>query len=194
MFLALTATLMATQTRADIAGLAAGCVIALWLLGTKRTRIWAFAGLALLLVRCDVVDPTHPEVGLGQPGRFRDTFPGVDVGGRNAPDPAASLVRSWHGYDLQSLAGVEHPRLLAVSRDLSLPLRLHSDRRRTRPAHPGSVAMVRGGVPRLPVSPAAADPRAQPLCDRRSGRRARRLLSAIWFPPWCSIVWATIRW
>ena len=49
-FLALTATLMATQTRADIAGLAAGCVIALWLLGSKRTRIWAFAGLALLLV------------------------------------------------------------------------------------------------------------------------------------------------
>lgn len=49
-FLALTATLMATQTRADIAGLAVGCVIALWLLGAKRTRIWAFAGLALLLV------------------------------------------------------------------------------------------------------------------------------------------------
>ncbi len=34
-FLALTATLMATQTRADIAGLAAGCVVALWLLGSK---------------------------------------------------------------------------------------------------------------------------------------------------------------
>jgi O-antigen ligase len=49
-FLALTATLMATQTRADIAGLAAGCFVALWLLGSKRTRIWAFAGLALLLV------------------------------------------------------------------------------------------------------------------------------------------------
>ena len=37
-FLALTAALMATQTRADIAGLAAGCVVALWLLGRKRTR------------------------------------------------------------------------------------------------------------------------------------------------------------
>ena len=49
-FLALTATLMATQTRADIAGLAAGCVVALWLLGRKRTRIWAFAGLVLLLL------------------------------------------------------------------------------------------------------------------------------------------------
>ena len=49
-FLALTATLMATQTRADIAGLAAGCVIALWLLGQKQTRIWAFAGVVLLLL------------------------------------------------------------------------------------------------------------------------------------------------
>ncbi len=49
-FLALTATLMATQTRADIAGLAAGCVVALWLLGSKRTRIWASAGLVLLLL------------------------------------------------------------------------------------------------------------------------------------------------
>ncbi len=49
-FLALTATLMATQTRADIAGLAVGCVVALWLLGRKQTRIWAFAGLVLLLL------------------------------------------------------------------------------------------------------------------------------------------------
>jgi len=49
-FLALTATLMATQTRADIAGLAAGCVVALWLLGRKQTRIWAFAGLVLLVL------------------------------------------------------------------------------------------------------------------------------------------------
>ncbi len=49
-FLGLTAALMATQTRADIAGLAAGCVVALWLLGRKQTRIWAFAGLVLLLL------------------------------------------------------------------------------------------------------------------------------------------------
>ena len=49
-FLALTAALMATQTRADIAGLAAGCVIALWLLGRTRTRIWAFVGMVLLLL------------------------------------------------------------------------------------------------------------------------------------------------
>ncbi len=49
-FLALTATLMATQTRADIAGLAAGCVVALGLLGAKQTRIWALVGLVLLLL------------------------------------------------------------------------------------------------------------------------------------------------
>jgi hypothetical protein len=49
-FAAVTATLMATQTRADIAGLAAGCIVAIWFLGTKRTRVWAFAGLALLLL------------------------------------------------------------------------------------------------------------------------------------------------
>ncbi len=49
-FLGLTAALMATQTRADIAGLAAGCVITLWLLGRKRTRIWAFVSVVLLLL------------------------------------------------------------------------------------------------------------------------------------------------
>ncbi len=49
-FLALTATLMATQTRADIAGMAAGCVVAVWLLGSKRTRIWALAGLVLMVL------------------------------------------------------------------------------------------------------------------------------------------------
>jgi hypothetical protein len=49
-FLALTAALMATQTRADIAGLAAGCVVALWLLGRKQTRIWAFTGLVIILL------------------------------------------------------------------------------------------------------------------------------------------------
>jgi hypothetical protein len=47
-FAAVTATLMATQTRADIAGLAAGCVVAIWFLGTKRTRIGAFVGLLLV--------------------------------------------------------------------------------------------------------------------------------------------------
>ena len=69
-FLALTAALLATQTRADIAGLAAGCVVALWLLGRKQTRIWAFAGVVLLLLlatlwihhtrRLDWVSPADP--------------------------------------------------------------------------------------------------------------------------------------
>src|ERR1039458_980903 len=69
-FLALTAALLATQTRADLAGLAAGCVVALWLLGRKQTRIWAFAGLALLVLlatlwihhtrRLDWVSPADP--------------------------------------------------------------------------------------------------------------------------------------
>ncbi len=49
-FLALTAALLATQTRADLAGLTAGCVVALWLLGRKGTSIWAFAGLVLLVL------------------------------------------------------------------------------------------------------------------------------------------------
>ena len=49
-FLALTATLLATQTRADIAGLAAGCAVALLLLARKQTRIYAFIGLAVLLL------------------------------------------------------------------------------------------------------------------------------------------------
>jgi hypothetical protein len=49
-FLALTATLFATQTRADIAGLAAGCVVAFWLLGTKQTRLWALVGLVVLVL------------------------------------------------------------------------------------------------------------------------------------------------
>ena len=50
-FLAITAALMATQTRADIAGLVAGCcLITLLLFGPRRTRFWELAGMAVLLL------------------------------------------------------------------------------------------------------------------------------------------------
>jgi O-antigen ligase len=49
-FVALAATLFATETRAALGGLAAGCFVAVLMLAGKRTRIWAVAGLAVLLV------------------------------------------------------------------------------------------------------------------------------------------------
>ena len=53
-FLAVTATLLATQTRSDLAGLAAGCLLALLLLARSRVRIFAFATLVLLLLTATV--------------------------------------------------------------------------------------------------------------------------------------------
>jgi hypothetical protein len=47
-FLALTATIFATQTRAAIAGLLAGCMVALLVLLRRRIRLWAMA-LVLIL-------------------------------------------------------------------------------------------------------------------------------------------------
>ena len=50
-FLAFAAALMATQTRADIAGLVAGCcLITLLLFGRRHARFWELVGLAMLLV------------------------------------------------------------------------------------------------------------------------------------------------
>jgi hypothetical protein len=49
-FVALTVTIMATQTRRAVAGLAAGCFVALLFLAGKRTRIWATAALGVLLL------------------------------------------------------------------------------------------------------------------------------------------------
>ncbi len=48
MFLAITATIFATQTRAAIAGLLAGCIVAVLLLVRKRVRIWTIALLVVL--------------------------------------------------------------------------------------------------------------------------------------------------
>jgi O-Antigen ligase len=47
-FLALTAAIFATETRAALGGLAAGCIIAVLMLGGKWTRRWAIGGLLAL--------------------------------------------------------------------------------------------------------------------------------------------------
>ena len=49
-FLSFVVTVLATQTRAAIVGLAVGCFVALELLAGKRTRIWASIFLGVLLV------------------------------------------------------------------------------------------------------------------------------------------------
>jgi O-antigen ligase len=49
-FLAITATIFATQTRAALAGLLAGCMLAVLLLVRKRARLWTVAALAVLAV------------------------------------------------------------------------------------------------------------------------------------------------
>jgi len=48
-FLAVTVALVATETRASLVGLGLGCVIALFVLAGKRTRIWVGAALAVLM-------------------------------------------------------------------------------------------------------------------------------------------------
>jgi len=49
-FVALTASLFLTETRAALAGLAAGCLVALLVLAGKRSRMWAIAVLAVLVL------------------------------------------------------------------------------------------------------------------------------------------------
>ncbi len=48
-FLALTLALLATETRAALGGLAAGCLVAVLMLAGRRTQIWAVATLLLLV-------------------------------------------------------------------------------------------------------------------------------------------------
>jgi len=49
-FLAITATIFATETRAALAGLVVGCVLAVLLLVRRRARLWMVVGLAVLAV------------------------------------------------------------------------------------------------------------------------------------------------
>jgi len=49
-FLGLTAAILATETRAAVAGLAAGCFVALLVLAGRRLRLWATAGLLTILL------------------------------------------------------------------------------------------------------------------------------------------------
>jgi O-antigen ligase len=49
-FLALTATIFLTETRAALGGLAAGCFLATLMLAGKRSRIWATAALLVLVI------------------------------------------------------------------------------------------------------------------------------------------------
>ena len=49
-FVALTAAMFATETRAALGGLAAGCLLAMLMLAGKRLRIWAIAALLALVI------------------------------------------------------------------------------------------------------------------------------------------------
>ncbi len=49
-FIALAAAMFATETRAALGGLAAGCLVAVLMLAGRRTRIWALAALLVLVV------------------------------------------------------------------------------------------------------------------------------------------------
>jgi O-antigen ligase len=49
-FVALTAAIFATETRAALAGLAAGCLVAVLMLAGRRTRLWAMAALLVLVI------------------------------------------------------------------------------------------------------------------------------------------------
>jgi O-antigen ligase len=65
-FVALTATLFLTETRAALAGLAAGCFVALVMLAGKRTRTWATIALIVLVLASVVwIRHTRGPQGLG---------------------------------------------------------------------------------------------------------------------------------
>src|SRR5271157_3062612 len=49
-FLALTAAMFATETRAALGGLAAGCFVAILILAGRRLRIWAMTALLVLVI------------------------------------------------------------------------------------------------------------------------------------------------
>ena len=49
-FLALTAAIFATETRAALAGLAAGCLLAVLMLARKRARVWAVTCLVAIVI------------------------------------------------------------------------------------------------------------------------------------------------
>ncbi len=49
-FVALTAAMFATETRAALGGLAAGCFVAILILAGRRLRIWAIAALLVLVI------------------------------------------------------------------------------------------------------------------------------------------------
>ena len=49
-FVALTAAMFATETRAALGGLAAGCLLAILMLAGRRLRIWAIAALLVLVI------------------------------------------------------------------------------------------------------------------------------------------------
>ncbi|MFZ0705425.1 MAG: O-antigen ligase family protein [Candidatus Korobacteraceae bacterium] len=50
MFLAITATVFATQTRSALSGVLVGCMIALFLMSARRVRLWFISALAILAV------------------------------------------------------------------------------------------------------------------------------------------------
>ena len=50
MFLAITGTVFATQTRSALTGLLMGCMLALFLMSPRRTRLWLVSALLLLAV------------------------------------------------------------------------------------------------------------------------------------------------
>jgi O-antigen ligase len=54
MFVAITATVFATQSRAALSGLLAGCGIALFLMVPRKTRIWLVAALLLLAIAAGI--------------------------------------------------------------------------------------------------------------------------------------------
>ena len=58
-FLALTAALVATETRAALVGLAFGCFIALFVLAGKRTKVWAAAAALAVLMICAALWVLH---------------------------------------------------------------------------------------------------------------------------------------
>ena len=192
-FLAVTVALMATQTRADIAGWQPVAFVALWLLGRKQARIWAFAGLLLLgLVATLWIHHTRRLgwISSGDTGTHFRVLMWED---------GVRLIRQhpWFGVGMDTIFNHWQEWNIRGFSRYRVIYHFHSDyiqhRRGARPAtwQHGCGSSWRT----LPFCFACCGGHANIAALRPEWLQVCSLpLLAIWFRRRCSITWVTIRW
>ena len=123
MFLAITGTVFATQSRSALSGVVIGCMIAAFLMSAPASRLWLISVLLVLAVAAVFWIQHTRGLQLGRHARSRNAVPPADVEGRRTPGAATPSIRRRHGFGTEPLAGVESRRL----REISAVLEFHSD-------------------------------------------------------------------